>query len=71
VAYGQLLTSIYRRYRLLQEVESNTTRYLDAQYLKDDAIQLVIVAETLSTLLEAESREGLVIVNKPEVLKEI
>ena len=71
VAYSQLLSSIYKRYRVLQETESNTGRYLEAKYLKDDAIQLVIVAETLSTLLEAESREELVIVNKPEVFKEV
>jgi len=71
IAYGKLLISIYRQYRLLQETESNTKRYLEAKYLKDDAIQLVIVAETLSTLLEAESREELVIVNKPEVFKEV
>ena len=46
-------------------------RELIAKYLKDNAIQLVIVAETLSTLLEAESREELIIVNKPDIFKEI
>lgn len=71
VAYGQLLASIYKKYRTLQETESSTERYLEAKYLKDYAIQLVIVAETLSTLLEAESREELTIVNKPEVFKEV
>ena len=71
VAYGQLLSSVYKRYRVLQGTESNTERYLEAGYLKSDAIQLVIVAETLSTLLEGLSREELVVVNKPEVFKEV
>jgi len=71
IAYRQLLSSIYKKYTVLQYTESSTERYLEAKYLKDNAIQLVIVAETLSTLLEAESREELIIVNKPDIFKEI
>lgn len=69
IAYGQLLYTIFREYSLLQETQDNAKRWLEAGYLKSHSAQLAIVAETLSTLLEAESREELIVVNKPEIPK--
>jgi hypothetical protein len=71
IAYGQLLNTIYKEYCVLQGTSDNTKRWLEAGYLKNHAIQLAIVAETLSTLIEGLSREELIVVNKPEVIKEV
>ena len=42
----------------------NTSRYLTAHYLKQDAEALAIAAETYSTLLEGKKRDSVIIVNK-------
>lgn len=66
-AYASLLTSINKHSGILWETSDNVKRYLEAGYLERDANQLVIIAETLSTLKEGLTREELIIVNKPEI----
>ena len=66
-AYASLLTSINKRSSILWETSDNIKRYLEAKYLERDANQLVIIAETLSTLKEGLTREELIIVNKPVI----
>ena len=64
-AYASLLNSINKHSSILWETSDNVKRYLEAGYLERDAKQLVIIAETLSTLKEGLTREELIIVNKP------
>lgn len=65
IAYRHSLEAIYGHYSVLFHKEcSNTKRYLHAKWLEDEASGLVIIAETLSTLLEGLDREEVVIVNK-------
>lgn len=64
VAYFHSLNEIYRRQRILQCTDNNTERHLEAGWLLGEAKNLVIVAETLSTLLEGLKRTTIKIVNK-------
>lgn len=69
IAYTSKLHSICRRLSELQSASNLTTgTYLIAGYLRQDAEDLVIVAETLVTLNEAIKRNIIEIINKPEVV---
>jgi len=67
IAYRESLDVIYNHFKKLTSFPdrcSNVERYLYAQWLSQEARGLVIVAETLSTLLEGLEREETIIVNK-------
>lgn len=66
-AYASLLHTMGREISTLSDNPDNVRRYLEADYLKRNANQLVIIAETLSTLKEGLTREELIIVNKPAI----
>jgi len=65
VAYSHSLREIYRQQQILQDTGSNTSRYLEAGWLLGEAKNLVVVAETLSTLLEGITRDNITLINKP------
>jgi len=72
LAYSSRLREISARVSKLSAYPSigNTSRWLEAHWLAEDTKALAIIAETLSTLLEAKDREEIEIVNKPEVTKD-
>ena len=64
VAYHHCLNEIDRYREALRRPSSNSSRYLDAGWLCREADNLVIVAETLATLLGGLEREEIEVVNK-------
>jgi len=70
VARGSLIESVTKYLGLLESEPDQSISSIYAERIKQTAEQLLICAETYSTLIGARERRELVIVNKPEVAAE-